>query len=125
MKITAIATLSALLGSLPLAVAECYGGTNMNPPNHAGTLTALLTACQNMERHGDIPLGGNVWYHSRIDDGSGGTRCLNFGLDNTGRGVQRIDYNTAAEGLLREWVDCSYGGKTEYKDGSLNGWRFM
>ncbi|KAK8063273.1 hypothetical protein PG996_007925 [Apiospora saccharicola] len=125
MQITAMATLSALVGSLPLAAAECYGSGNMNPPNHAGTLAALLVACGDMERYGAIPKGANVWFHSRIDDFHGGMRCLNFGLDNVGGGFQRIDYNTAAEGLLREWVDCDHGGKTEYKDGSLKGWRFM
>lgn len=74
---------------------------------------------------GGIGKGVNVWVQSPAEDDGGGAPCPDSGTGNAGEVVLWISHDMAAEGLLCEWVDCSNGNKTEYKDGSLKGWCFM
>lgn len=115
----------AALGSLPVANADCFKGHERRPKNNLATLTTLLVAAGNMEQRGAMPHDANVWAHSLVDNGSGGTTCLNWGVDNISGGYKSIAYKQAVQGLLTEWLSCQNGGKSEYKDGELGGWRFM
>lgn len=122
---TTFLALLAALGSLPVANAECFKGSEHRPKNNLATLTTLLVAAGNMEQRGAMPRDANVWAHGLVDNGSGGTTCLNWGIDNISSGFKAITYQQAVQGLLTEWLSCQNGGKSEYHDGELAGWRYM
>lgn len=128
MKFSALSTatfLVSLLGQLPMADAACFYGNRRVPQNMADTLATLLLAAGNAEAAGTYTKSGTYWLSSSIDNYKGGRTCLNFGIENISGHLKDISTATAAEGLLREWVTCANGGKTDYHDGGLDGWRFM
>ncbi|KAF6811219.1 hypothetical protein CPLU01_15155 [Colletotrichum plurivorum] len=128
MKFSALSTaaaLVALVGQLPAASAKCFKGDARGPANHADTLASLLVAAGNAEAEGGYPKTGTYWLKTKIDNFKGGSDCVSWGIENISGHYKEIKTGLAVEGLIREWTDCPNGGKTEYKDGSLNGWRFM
>ncbi|KAJ0161419.1 hypothetical protein CTA2_6249 [Colletotrichum tanaceti] len=128
MKFSALSTaavLVSLLGQLPVTDASCFYGACRVPENMADTLATLLLTAGNAEAQSTYPKTGTYWLSSTIDNFKGGRTCLNFGIENISGHLKEISTATAVEGLLREWVTCDNGGKTDYRDGSLSGWRFM
>jgi hypothetical protein len=126
LTIANFSTLLAISGYFLTANAKCFNGAYRKGDNFAGDLLELQVAACKAESAGDIAKDGNVWHEPKIDNGKGGQTCLNFGIENISGGPKSINFDTASEGLLREHAGmCSNGGKSEYKDGNLGGWRFM
>ncbi|KAF6825235.1 hypothetical protein CMUS01_09907 [Colletotrichum musicola] len=125
MKFSILSAATVLAGLLATAEARCFNGNRRVPANHGDTLATLLVAAGNAEAQGTYASTGNYWLSTTIDNFTGGKTCLNFGVENVSGHYRDITTAIAVEGLLREWVGCGNGGKSEYHDGSLNGWRFM